>query len=291
MLFWEKKPVKEGKKGGKKEGCFKEHWKVVAWVVVMVAAITFIVVDAAVNWNAVATAFALSTCFGDQLITPFSREIVVSDAKKCWWQIIPDTLDFTRFKYVESIELGSSFYSDELNLNGLSKLKSIRIGDNNFKDGGGLNLNGLKKLESVVIGKNCFHDKGGDRHFNLKDCPKVRELKIGRGSFYKSTNCVIESVPSLEVIEMDGSSFKATYLTLSGLSELKSVTIGGGSFCHTDGGRFHLSNCPKLKTVKVNGFSDYEVCEIENVDALEVIEMSGFQYASLELKSILIHSE
>ena len=53
MLFWEKKPVKEGKKGGKKEGCFKEHWKVVVWVVVMVAAISFIVVDAAVNWETV----------------------------------------------------------------------------------------------------------------------------------------------------------------------------------------------------------------------------------------------
>ena len=291
MLFWEKKPVKEGKKGGKKEGCFKEHWKVVLWVVVMVAAIAVIVVDVVLNWNAVATTFALSTCIGDQFITPFSREIVVSNTKKCWYQIIPDSLDFTRFKYVESIELGGTFYSKELNVDGLNKLKSIRIGDNNFEDGGGLNLNGLKKLESVVIGKNSFRDKGGDRHFNLKDCPKLRELKIGRGSFYETKTCVIENVPSLEVIEMDGSSFKATYLTLSGLSELKSVTIGGGSFCRTDGGRFHLSNCPKLKTVKVNGFSDYEVCEIESNDALEVIEMSGFYDASLELKSILIHSE
>ena len=45
-------------------------------------------------------------------------------------------------------------------------------------------------------------------------------------------------------------------------------------------------------------FSDYTVIEIENVDALEVIEMGvssygsyNFYYASLELKSILIHSE
>ena len=45
-------------------------------------------------------------------------------------------------------------------------------------------------------------------------------------------------------------------------------------------------------------FSDYSVIEIENVDALEVIEMgelneksNNFCYASLELKSILIHNE
>ena len=45
-------------------------------------------------------------------------------------------------------------------------------------------------------------------------------------------------------------------------------------------------------------FSDYSVIEIESVDALEVIEIGelnedscNFHLASLELKSILIHSE
>ena len=225
MLFWEKKPVKEGKKGGKKEGCFKEHWKVVVWVVVMVAAIAVIVLDVVINWNAVVTTFALSTCIGDQLITPFSREIVVSDAKKCWWQIIPDTLDFTRFKYVESIELGSSFYSDELNLNGLSKLKSIRIGDGNF-GGRDMNLIGLKKLDSVVIGKNCFREfqNRWHPHFYLKDCPKVRELRIGKGSFENVRECVIENVPSLEVIEM-GNVNEASYNFMYASLELKSILI------------------------------------------------------------------
>ena len=223
MLFWEKKPVKEGKKGGKKEGCFKEHWKVVVWVVVMVAAIAVIVLDVVINWNAVVTTFALSTCIGDQLITPFSREIVVSDAKKCWWQIIPDTLDFTRFKYVESIEIGGKFYSEELNVNGLSKLKSIRIGDGNF-GGRDMNLIGLKKLESVVIGKNCFNDNHDDPHFYLKDCPKVRELRIGKGSFENVRECVIENVPSLEVIEMGNVNEASSNFYYASL-ELKSILI------------------------------------------------------------------
>ena len=227
MLFWEKKPVKEGKKGGKKEGCFKEHWKVVVWVVVMVAAIAVIVVDVVINWNAVATTFALSTCIGDQLITPFSREIVVSDTKKCWRQILPNTLDFTRFKYVESIELGGMFYSEELNLNGLNKLKSIRIGDGNFRGKGDLNLVGLKKLESVVIGKNCFRELWDQwyPHFYLKDCPKVRELRIGGGSFLTYTTCIIENVPSLEVIEIDGTDSIMWAVFRSASLELKSILI------------------------------------------------------------------
>ena len=96
---------------------------------------------------------------------------------------------------------------------------------------------------------------------------------------------------------------------LIGLSELESVEIGMNSFTKfkntwqitSDPNRhFYLKNCPKLKSLKIGrySFSDYTVCEIENVDALEVIEMGdlneeshNFVYASLELKSILIHNE
>ena len=92
-----------------------------------------------------------------------------------------------------------------------------------------------------------------------------------------------------------------------GLSELESVEIGMNSFTKhkyshgNDPNRhFYLKNCPKLKSLKMGrySFSDYTVIEIENVDALESIEMGylnersyNFDYASLELKSILIHSQ
>ena len=94
-----------------------------------------------------------------------------------------------------------------------------------------------------------------------------------------------------------------------GLCELESVDIGMNSFTKfkntyhiaADPNRhFYVKNCPKLKSLKMGrySFSDYTVIEIENVDALEVIEIGNvnewsynFWYASLELKSILIHSE
>ena len=92
-----------------------------------------------------------------------------------------------------------------------------------------------------------------------------------------------------------------------GLKQLESVVIGMNSFTQhkNDHGNdpnrhFYLKNCPKLKSLKIGivSFSDYSVIEIENVDALEVIEMgelneksANFDYASLELKSILIHNE
>ena len=110
-------------------------------------------------------------------------------------------------------------------------LKSIRVSDNCFECVNEVKMVGLNELESVVIGNHCFtqekYSPNAMGHFYLKDCPKLRELKMGRFSF-----------------------------------------------------------------------SDYTVIEIENVDALEVIEMGdlneysfNFPSASLELKSILIHSE
>ena len=90
-------------------------------------------------------------------------------------------------------------------------------------------------------------------------------------------------------------------LRLVGLSGLKRVTIGSNSFTKSKNGfgsdpnrRFQLKDCSTLTELRVGrySFSDYSVCEIENVDALESIAMGelssesfNFHSASLELKS------
>ena len=61
-----------------------------------------------------------------------------------------------------------------------------------------------------------------------------------------------------------------------------------------------MKDCPSLRVLKIgyNSFIYYGAIEIENVDALEVIEIGdlniwsrNFYRASLELKSILIQNE
>ena len=121
----------------------------------------------------------------------------------------------------------------ELDLSGFVKLRKIKVGDECFKNVKRVNICGLSELESVEIGMNSFtqhkNSSGNtpNRHFCLKNCPKLKSLKMGRYSF-----------------------------------------------------------------------SDYSVCQIENVNALEVIEMGklsewsgNYHYASLELKSIISHEE
>ena len=90
----------------------------------------------------------------------------------------------------------------------LKWLKSIVIGDDCFANVKEVKLIGMKELEIVVIGDNCFTKEknswGNDpsRHFYLKNCERVRELKIGIWSFSDYAVCEINNVPSLEVIEM-----------------------------------------------------------------------------------------
>ena len=109
----------------------------------------------------------------------------------------------------------------------VNRLEVIEIGDYCFENVKEVKLIGLKKLKQVVIGKNCFtkHKNGYDynpnRHFYLKNCERLRELKMGRVSFNEYSVCEIENVPSLEVIEMgelDEYSFNFSHASL----ELKS---------------------------------------------------------------------
>ena len=102
----------------------------------------------------------------------------------------------------------------------------------------------------------------------------------------------------------DGCCKNVNEVKLIGLSELESIIVDSNSFTKIFGAHanrhFYLKNCPKLKSLKIGSysFSDYSVIEIENVDALEEIEMgdldmssSSFYHASLELRSIVIHSK
>ena len=97
-----------------------------------------------------------------------------------------------------------------LDLSSYVSLKVFEVGNECFENVDEVKLIGLNRLERVVIGKNCFtkckngHGNNPDRHFYLKNCKRVRELKMGRYSFSDYSVCEIKNVRSLEVIEMGG---------------------------------------------------------------------------------------
>ena len=95
-----------------------------------------------------------------------------------------------------------------LNLTRFVNLKVFEVGDYSFSYVDEVHMIGLPELERVMIGENCFSqckdvfyaNPSGD--FYVKDCDKLRELRIDSRSFMDYSVCEIDNVDSLEVIEM-----------------------------------------------------------------------------------------
>lgn len=129
-------------------------------------------------------------------------------------------------------------------------------------------------VQIMVILSNCCSDMD-IREVDFSIFVSLRELRVG-------DNCFAD-VGAVRVL---------------GLKQLETVSIGEHSF-HGTGfdsthGHFCLKDCAVLRELKIGSgsFYDYDVCEIENVPSLEMIEMgelneecNNFSKSDLLLKS------
>ena len=120
-----------------------------------------------------------------------------------------------------------------LDLSRFVSLRELRVGNYCFSKTAEVELIGLHALEKVIVGNISFvklpyspeqDGKDPNRHFNLKDCERLRLLKIGSKSFMDYSVCEIENVPSLEVIEMGELSDMSCNFWYASL-ELKSMLV------------------------------------------------------------------
>ena len=116
-----------------------------------------------------------------------------------------------------------------LDLSFMPYLRLLQVGNECFENTKEVKMVGLSQLEKVVIGESCFRrdlEHNTTRHFYLKNCERLRELKMGRLSFIDYSVCEIDNLPSLEVIEMgevNNRSYNFCYASL----ELKSDSQRG----------------------------------------------------------------
>ncbi len=95
-----------------------------------------------------------------------------------------------------------------LNLTRFVNLRVFEVGDYSFSYVNEVHMIGLPELERVVIGENSFSqykdafDTYPSGEFYVKDCDKLRELRIGESSFINYVSCTIEDNARLEVIAM-----------------------------------------------------------------------------------------
>ena len=122
---------------------------------------------------------------------------------------------------IETLTVGNNYGRERewtmFDLSLLSNLVEVTVGDECFCYVTEVKLVGLDRLRKVIIGRNSF----GVSHilhrihsqFCLKDCSRIKELRIGAYSCSNYRKCVIENVPSLVSIQIgevglgEGSSF------------------------------------------------------------------------------------
>ena len=180
------KEVKRGERRVKREWCGK-NWKwIVSYVIpglILAIVLCSVSIPFIVSKLQQSTFFHLKACVGISVTKGMTKLVVPSN--RC-----------------------NSEKMSVLDLSLFPQLKSIEIGDKCFMYVNEVKLVGLDRLERVVIGMNSFkkydydYDYDPTRHFYLKGCERLRELKIGHHSFMDYSVCEIENVPSLEVIEM-----------------------------------------------------------------------------------------
>ena len=97
-------------------------------------------------------------------------------------------LNLNRFEWLESMEIGDDCFGSvqTLKMDGLNRLKSLKIGSNSFtqtKNGyrndqlKSFHILNCESLEKMEIGRYSFSDFGGD--FELKNCPQLQSIQIG----------------------------------------------------------------------------------------------------------------
>ena len=97
---------------------------------------------------------------------------------------------------VEGIEVKNGMCNneafDEWSMEEYVRLRELIVGDECFQFVKDLRIVGLNALEKVEIGKQCFCKASGGV-FEMRDCEKLKSVKIGDGSFVSVMSVVFES--------------------------------------------------------------------------------------------------
>ena len=104
---------------------------------------------------------------------------------------------------VELIEVKKGVCNDEdfeeWEMNEYVRLRELIVGDECFQFVKDLRIVGLNALEKVEIGKECFCKASGGV-FEMRNCEKLKSVKIGDGSFVSVVSVVFESKCFDEVV-------------------------------------------------------------------------------------------
>ena len=175
--------------------------------------------------------------------------------------------------YIEYLHEWGNFHIENCNL-----LESISIGYRCFQFVKSLKIDGLSRLKTVKIGDSSFtgyygyfdnfYDKNMSGEFEITNCESLESIEIGNDCF--------ESVQAFKI---------------DGLNRLKTIKIGNNSFTHEknssgndESKSFHIMNCESLESIQIgrHSFSDFAgEFELKNLPQLQSIQIGTIGWESL----------
>ena len=123
-----------------------------------------------------------------------------------------NALDLNRFDWLRSIEIGDDCFKSvkTFKIDGLNRLKTIKIGNNSFTqkrygwgndESKSFHILNCESLESIQIGKYSFSDFAGE--FELKNLPQLQSIQIGKYSFSDfAGEFELKNLPQLQSIQI-----------------------------------------------------------------------------------------
>ena len=99
---------------------------------------------------------------------------------------------------------------DLLEITGFKNLRKLVIQDRSSQLIREIMIHGLNNLTEVSIKNCCFNErqKTLNSNFMVFHCPKLRKIKVGKGSLCRLKSCFIHENPSLETIRWGDGSFE-----------------------------------------------------------------------------------
>ena len=95
-----------------------------------------------------------------------------------------NALDLNRFEWLRSIEIGDECFESvkTFKIDGLNRLKTIKIGNNSFTqddddESKSFHILNCESLEAIQIGEYSFSDFAGE--FELRNLPQLQSIQIG----------------------------------------------------------------------------------------------------------------
>ena len=210
--------------------------------------------------------------------------------------------DFSRFFCIESIEIGDGNFEfvKTFKIDGLNRLKTIKIGNNSFtqkkNDFGNDNSKSFhilncESLESIEIGEYSFSDFGGE--FELKNLPQLQSIQTVDNCFGSVKTFKIDGLNRLKTIKIGNNSFtqkkndfgydESKSFHILNCESLESIEIGEYSFSDF-GGEFELKNLPQLQSIQTvdNCFGSVKTFKIDGLNRLKTIKIGKNSFTLLK---------